>query len=86
MKLWRFNTRSRLTKVDDEIALLRSRTQALESNEKLQLDPDFYIAFEDHFRGPFDIIKERVSTYLNDLNYLANSGKTVVDIGCGRGE
>ena len=86
MKLWKSNTRSRLTNIDNEIALLRSRAQALESNEKLKLDPDFYIAFEDRFRGPFDIIKERVSTYLNDLNHLANSGKTVVDIGCGRGE
>jgi SAM-dependent methyltransferase len=52
----------------------------------LKLDPDFYIAFENRFRGHFDVIKERVSVYVDDLKHLANSKRTVVDIGCGRGE
>jgi len=77
---------SRLADLEKEVALLRSQNQTLGSTEKLQLDPDFYIAFEDRFRGPFDIIKERVAVYVSDLSHLANSKKKVVDIGCGRGE
>jgi O-antigen chain-terminating methyltransferase len=65
---------------------LRARIEALETSSRLQFDPDFYIAFENHFRGPFDVIKERVSVYVDDLKHLANSKRTIVDIGCGRGE
>ena len=86
MKIWRSTTKSRLADLENEIELLRLKTQSLESSKKLQLDPDFYIAFEDRFRGPFDIIKERVSVYIDDLAHLANTNKKVVDIGCGRGE
>ena len=85
MKIWR-STKSRLADLENEIELLRLQTQSLESTKKLQLDPDFYIEFEDRFRGPFDIIKERVSVYIDDLAHLANTNKKVVDIGCGRGE
>jgi SAM-dependent methyltransferase len=65
---------------------LRARIEALETSSRLQFDPDFYIAFENHFRGPFDVIKERVSVYVDDLKHLANNKRTIVDIGCGRVE
>lgn len=86
MKIWRSTTKSRLADLKNEIELLRLQAQSLESTKKLQLDPDFYIAFEDRFRGPFDKIKERVSVYIDNLAHLANTNKRVVDIGCGRGE
>jgi SAM-dependent methyltransferase len=86
MKIWRSTTRFRLANLENEVAWLHSQNPTLESAENLQLDPDFYIAFEDRFRGPSDIIKERVSIYLDDLSHLANSNETVADIGCGRGE
>lgn len=86
MENWRFFSKSRLTNFENAIAKLRARVEALEATSQLQLDPDFYIAFENRFRGPFDEIKERVSVYVEDLKHLANSKKCVVDIGCGRGE
>lgn len=86
MKIWRSTTKSRLADLENEVELLRLQTQSLESAKELQLDPDFYIAFENRFRGPFDIIKKRVSVYIDDLAHLANTNKKVVDIGCGRGE
>lgn len=86
MKKWRSVSKTDLTNFENEISKLRARVQALETSSRLQLDPDFYIAFENRFRGPFDLIKERVSVYVDDLKHLANSKRTVVDIGCGRGE
>ena len=86
MKKLRSISKTGLPDFENEIAKLRVRVEALETNRQLKLDPDFYIAFENRFRGPFDIVKERVSVYVDDLKHLANSKRTVVDIGCGRGE
>lgn len=86
MKKWRSISKTELPNFENEITKLRARVEALETSSRLQLDPDFYIAFENRFRGPFDVIKDRVSVYVDDLKHLANSEKTVVDIGCGRGE
>ncbi len=44
-----------------------------------------YPMFEDAFRGPEDVIKDRVRQYLDDLEQIP-AGLPVVDLGCGRGE
>jgi 2-polyprenyl-3-methyl-5-hydroxy-6-metoxy-1,4-benzoquinol methylase len=43
---------------------------------------EFYVGFEDMFRGPEDLIRERQRVYLP----LLTGRPQVVDIGCGRGE
>ncbi len=86
MNYWWSKSKLGLANLENEIAELRTRIKDLEAKSKLQLDPDFYIAFENRFRGSFDEIKERVSVYVDDLKHFANSNATVVDIGCGRGE
>lgn len=42
-----------------------------------------YEAFEDNFRGSFDLVKERLSMY---VPYFKNAGSTILEIGSGRGE
>ncbi len=44
-----------------------------------------YAAFEDTFRGSFDLIKDRARDYLGDVLALDRHG-AVLDVGCGRGE
>ena len=44
---------------------------------------DFYLSFENRFRGEREEIENR---YKNYLKYLNNDIKTALDIGCGRGE
>lgn len=44
-----------------------------------------YASFEDEFRGPEGLIKERVAGYLADLEPLRGKGP-VLDVGCGRGD
>jgi O-antigen chain-terminating methyltransferase len=48
----------------------------------------FYLAFENRFRGPRDVIKKRVEFYLPFLRKCraGASGRPVLDVGCGRGE
>lgn len=46
------------------------------------LDDQWYLAFEDKFRGESSIIQERIKKY---VNYLKDK-KSVFEIGCGRGE
>jgi len=47
---------------------------------------DFYLAFEDRFRGSSEDIAERLSVYLPYLSEIPDDAKPVVDVGCGRGE
>ena len=46
---------------------------------------ELYASFEDEFRGPEGLIKERVAGYLPDLEPVRGNG-TVLDVGCGRGD
>jgi SAM-dependent methyltransferase len=55
---------------------------ASESSENLK---STYAAFEDTFRGSFELIKDRAREYLGDVLAVEHSG-TVLDVGCGRGE
>lgn len=49
---------------------------------------NFYRAFEDRFRGPRDLIKDRVKVYLPFVESVAAiyPGVKALDLGCGRGE
>ncbi len=49
---------------------------------------DFYMLFEDKFRGSKEEIKKRLSVYLPCVNYLKeiDSNAFALDLGCGRGE
>jgi SAM-dependent methyltransferase len=46
---------------------------------------ELYASFEEEFRGPEGLIKERVAAYLSDLEPFRGEG-TVLDVGCGRGD
>ncbi|WP_051933124.1 bifunctional 2-polyprenyl-6-hydroxyphenol methylase/3-demethylubiquinol 3-O-methyltransferase UbiG [Massilia sp. BSC265] len=48
----------------------------------------FYRAFEDRFRGSRDLIKDRLRTYARFTDPLLQlpGSRTVLDLGCGRGE
>ncbi|ANN96976.1 TPA: class I SAM-dependent methyltransferase [Legionella pneumophila] len=52
------------------------------------VDPDFYQAFQEHFRGSFDAIKERLTIYVSYISELAKNYPEIpaVDLGSGRGE
>ena len=52
------------------------------------MNDQFYLDFENKFRGSRDLIKERLKVYLPFVNRLAEIYKRgkVFDIGCGRGE
>jgi len=52
-------------------------------------DEDFYIAFENHFRGSEELIQDRLSYYLPIIGGQLNEelkSAPMIDIGCGRGE
>ena len=58
-------------------------------NDAIALEPEFYHRFEEHFRGPRDVVKARVRYYLPQVHQAldgALSQLPCIDIGCGRGE
>ncbi|GAG80110.1 unnamed protein product, partial [marine sediment metagenome] len=69
--------------IGKEIKDIKSRLDKLEYKIFVDFPPGFdYLKFEDQFRGPEGIVKERQQIYLDYLN----KQKSVLDIGCGRGE
>ncbi|MBP8624124.1 MAG: class I SAM-dependent methyltransferase [Methanothrix sp.] len=52
------------------------------------MDDNFYLAFEDRFRGSRDLIKSRLRAYMLFVKPLKAiyEDRKVVDLGCGRGE
>jgi len=42
--------------------------------------------YNSHFRGPSDLVKQRLESYLPDVQHLIDGESLVVDVGCGRGE
>ena len=50
------------------------------------LDPSFYVALEDRFRGDKDTIADRQRLYLDLVTPTVTTGYPAVDLGCGRGE
>ena len=58
------------------------------AREQEHLLDAFYVAFEDHFRGSREDIRERLAVYLPFVHetIAAAGGGLVIDVGCGRGE
>lgn len=57
--------------------------------QSADIDPCFYLALEERFRGTPDNIRERLTDYLPLLRgntLLQQPGHCIVDLGCGRGE
>jgi SAM-dependent methyltransferase len=86
--------RSELAEMSIELDGVRNRVDlgggpAAAGNGNLSESSEFlkstYAAFEDEFRGPFRLIKERAREYLSDVLALERTGP-VLDMGCGRGE
>ncbi|HBD7470337.1 TPA: class I SAM-dependent methyltransferase [Legionella pneumophila] len=52
------------------------------------VDSDFYQAFQEHFRGSFDTIKERLAIYISFISEVIKyyPEAPAVDLGFGRGE
>ncbi|MGC9161674.1 MAG: class I SAM-dependent methyltransferase, partial [Acidithiobacillus sp.] len=48
----------------------------------------FYAAFEDRFRGSFELIYSRLQQYLPNIReiFQNNPEDAALDLGCGRGE
>lgn len=64
-----------------------NRAEELRKEKDRALDP-LYVAFEERFRGPREMIRERALPYL-DIVRAAGAGThdaPVLDIGCGRGD
>lgn len=60
---------------------------SISKEEKHRYD-NFYVEFEDKFRGSREEIKERLKVYLTYINELSSikDNIEILDIGCGRGE
>ena len=51
------------------------------------VDDSLYVDYEKAFRGSENIIRERLSYYIDKLkNVKTTAGKYILDVGCGRGE
>ncbi len=59
--------------------------KAEDAESKRRLD-QFYVAFEDRFRGSRELIRERVAVHLPYVRASAAASELTVDLGCGRGE
>lgn len=77
---WMSDPEALLTTDDLGRVVIGYRTERTEARCSDSLER--YRAFEDHFRGPEDFIRERHRVY---LDYLTDA-RQVVDLGCGRGE
>lgn len=67
--------------------LTRQELKLITQEERYRFD-NFYIEFEDKFRGSRDEIKNRVKNYLSYIETLPFEKEDikVLDVGCGRGE
>lgn len=76
---------SKSTKGNIPAKISSSQSNILADDHSLD---DFYVSFEDTFRGSEQVILERLQVYVPYFKALKiNSAKTpVLDIGCGRGE
>jgi O-antigen chain-terminating methyltransferase len=87
----RDQTALQLAALQTHNAQLQQRLDALEtSNAGSMMRADlaeFYVAFEDQFRGGREDIKQRLHVYLPRIAHLAGDARAcALDIGCGRGE
>lgn len=69
--------------VDDKLWLSNLLERRAKQNiESLKVEPLNYFLFEDRYRGTEESIKQRQADFIQYFK----GGKTVLDIGCGRGE
>ena len=77
--------------INQEFSILRQMDQELTRLEHIRrkntiganhVPDEWYVKFEDHFRGDSELIKERLNYYVE----IFRSRKYVLDLGCGRGE
>ncbi len=68
--------------VDSIITTLKEYQQDQQNDFMDQM----YIAFEDHFRGSAEQIKQQMEHYLPYIKAVYDSEHGILDIGCGRGE
>ena len=69
--------------VQDKVDNIEDILKKLEYKVLVDFPSNFdYSKFEDQFRGPEELIKEKQKIYLDHIN----KQKSVLDIGCGRGE
>ena len=71
-----------IVELENKITTPKEIAEVKEKTPTIILD-DYYLAFENIFRGKREDIKGR---YQNYLNYLNSDIETALDIGCGRGE
>lgn len=71
-----FDRLGNIIKKEDEISAKKQT-----NNEKIMSNHDYFI-FENRYRGPEKIIKEKHKKYIKYFK----GGKDILDIGCGRGE
>lgn len=71
-----------------EAALLQIEQRRLAENATNQSLDSLYVAFEEEFRGPRELIRSRVLPYIAVLQdaQVGTPQTPVVDIGCGRGD
>ncbi|HRY29849.1 MAG TPA: class I SAM-dependent methyltransferase, partial [Elusimicrobiota bacterium] len=76
--------------VNEQLMLIEKMNRELAdfcAEKFVTIDDDMYLALEREFRGPREMIRQRVSGY---LPYLKGAGSTtqnpILDIACGRGE
>ncbi|EKQ50537.1 MULTISPECIES: methyltransferase domain-containing protein [unclassified Clostridium] len=62
-------------------------SQKEESNDIIDLD-EFYVKFEDKFRGSEELISKRLNIYIDKIkqNFNSEGNVKLLDLGCGRGE
>ena len=69
-----------------QLHLEEERRQLQIKSKKDKAFNDFYLAFENEFRGSSQDIKNRLSFYLPYIQQLEKNDFSALDLGCGRGE
>lgn len=83
------NTNYRLQQLEQKVKVLQSENQTLKENKKLSsLLDNYYLKFENKFRGSRISILEKYKPYLNYIPTLNTQHPTLtaLDIACGRAE
>ncbi len=80
--------RRRILELDSRITELSNRLDESPNLNDRPMDDATYRAFEEHFRGPKEVVKNGLITYLPEVRKLdtISSRTPLLDLGCGRGE
>jgi SAM-dependent methyltransferase/uncharacterized coiled-coil protein SlyX len=79
--------RRRLTRLDRE-GVSHSSSSSQPPSSDVTAGQEFYLAFEERFRGPVCEIKERLRPHLEHVRMhpTLSAARPLLDVGCGRGE